>query len=687
MRDPAFLGYLAAALVFGVLTLLLLTAWRERVRGSLLVVACGVTVGWALVAASDHAPTFDHPWGLFLAEVLRGAAWAIVIGRLVSRDVEGAQRLRFVAYVLPALGVVYTLGISLLYDLHVIDAHVNQAFAPAPLLVSVAVLFLIEQAYRNLPVSGAGAIKLLLSGLALACGFDVFLFSITLLPWGMPVDAWSARGYFVALLGVPIAIGAARIRQWWSQLFVSRSLTLYTTSVFVAGAYFVVVALTGSYVRLLGGSWGGVMQVIFFALSVFAFVGVLSSGQMRATISVLVQKHLHAGKYDYRAEWMGLISTLTTASVEGDLHERIGSSLAAIIGARRAGLWVGAESGASYAFRAGDVPPECVQPVAADHPFVEMMRSQEWIYDLDALRRTTLRADGLPLPPGWLLGSRDAWLVVPLLHAKRLVGFVVLYQPRVSPGITWEDLDILRAAGRQAASYLALHEAALAVTQSKQFAAYNQFVAFVMHDLKNLVAQQTLVVRNAARYGQDPEFFRDAIETIDGSVKRMTRLLDDLSRGRFEETARSAPVVQLVREAVRRCEDRVPRPRLEEGAVDAAVEIPAERFISVLQHVIRNAQDATPPDGIVQVGVGRGDSGVRISVTDSGCGMEPAFVRDRLFRPFESTKGSQGMGIGAFQSREFVRAVGGDITVASVPGRGTVFVITLPESCIVAAPS
>jgi signal transduction histidine kinase len=58
--------------------------------------------------------------------------------------------------------------------------------------------------------------------------------------------------------------------------------------------------------------------------------------------------------------------------------------------------------------------------------------------------------------------------------------------------------------------------------------------------------------------------------------------------------------------------------------------------------------------------------------------MEPEFVRDRLFRPFDSTKGAKGMGIGAYQAREYVRVLGGDVEVQSSPGCGTSFSISLP---------
>jgi signal transduction histidine kinase len=66
-----------------------------------------------------------------------------------------------------------------------------------------------------------------------------------------------------------------------------------------------------------------------------------------------------------------------------------------------------------------------------------------------------------------------------------------------------------------------------------------------------------------------------------------------------------------------------------------------------------------------------------ITVKDDGPGMSEEFIRRQLFKPFETTKGASGMGIGAYQAREIVRGLGGDLTVASEVGRGTEIRISL----------
>ena len=68
---------------------------------------------------------------------------------------------------------------------------------------------------------------------------------------------------------------------------------------------------------------------------------------------------------------------------------------------------------------------------------------------------------------------------------------------------------------------------------------------------------------------------------------------------------------------------------------------------------------------------------VAITVADKGVGMDGDFIRNRLFQPFASTK-SSGFGIGAFEARSLVTAMGGQLSVDSRPGQGTTFTISLP---------
>jgi putative PEP-CTERM system histidine kinase len=314
--------------------------------------------------------------------------------------------------------------------------------------------------------------------------------------------------------------------------------------------------------------------------------------------------------------------------------------------------------------------------VTVDDPVIAFMFERRWILDTAELARNPAMYNGL-VRPAWLEQFPDALLLVPLVSNETLIGFMLLLQSSSAFRLTFEEIDLLRTSGRQVAAHLAQFEADQRLAEAKQFEAFNRLTAFLMHDLKNLIAQQSLVVKNAARHKGNPAFFEDAIATIDNSVARMSKLLQQLQSGDAPGRRSRVRLAQALQDAVERCRGRTPEPQLTQ--VD-------ERFAMVAAHLIRNAQEATGGDGKVEVRATREGGHAVISIEDDGCGMDPEFVRTRLFKPFDSTKGSKGMGIGAYQARMLVVESGGTLEVASEPGRGTAITIRLPLAEPVEAP-
>ena len=115
-----------------------------------------------------------------------------------------------------------------------------------------------------------------------------------------------------------------------------------------------------------------------------------------------------------------------------------------------------------------------------------------------------------------------------------------------------------------------------------------------------------------------------------------------------------------------------------DGSAEPQVEADPERLAMMIEHVVRNGQDASPEDGSVSVSIRSDTEWITLRIEDTGSGMSPDFVRDRLFRPFDTTKGSKGMGIGAYQVREYLNSLGGRVQVLSEPGSGTQFDLHFP---------
>jgi putative PEP-CTERM system histidine kinase len=305
------------------------------------------------------------------------------------------------------------------------------------------------------------------------------------------------------------------------------------------------------------------------------------------------------------------------------------------------------------------------------------MGERQWILDTAELNRDPQLYSGLRRPD-WLDALPDALLVVPLISREFMIGFIVLFQSSSAFRLTFEEIDLLRTSGRQVAAYLAQYLSDQQLAEAQQFEAFNRLTAFVMHDLKNLIAQQSLVVKNAARHKDNPDFFEDAIRTIENSVTRMSRLLKQLQSGDAVGPMQRVRLGDALEQAIERTAGREPTPEFAAQDHDLVSELDRERFVDVVSHLVRNAQEATQKNGQVRVALERHNGEAVIRVEDDGMGMDPEFVRTRLFRPFDSTKGSQGMGIGVYQARTFAVAAGGRLEVWSQPGIGTRFKMYLP---------
>ena len=267
---------------------------------------------------------------------------------------------------------------------------------------------------------------------------------------------------------------------------------------------------------------------------------------------------------------------------------------------------------------------------------------------------------------------------MPIIHRDELLAFVLLGETRSNARLSWEDETLLGTIGRQSAGYLALLRATDELSDARQFEAFNRLSAFLVHDLKNVVAQLSLVLRNSERHRENPEFISDAFNTIGDAVARMNRMLSGLRQAHTGPTD-SLVIQEIAEEVLARVAHRKPVPSLQVPAELLRVLGSRDRMIAVLEHLLQNAQDATNENGTIKVRIARaGTDRIAIEITDSGCGMTQEFIQNRLFKPFDTTKGKGGMGIGVYESLHIVTSIGGRMTVESTPGGGTTFTLLLP---------
>jgi putative PEP-CTERM system histidine kinase len=540
----------------------------------------------------------------------------------------------------------------------------------------------VEQIYRNTPWQHRWGIKFLCFGLGSLFAYDFYFFADALLFGRVDYGLLLARGVVNALVVPFIAVSVARNPQWSFDLSVSRSVVIHSTTLIATGVYLLFMALAGYYIRYYGGEWSTVFQPLFFFGAGLLLVVLLFSGQLRSRLKLFVNKHFFSYRYDYREEWLRLISVLSGQVLQATLPERIIFALAELVESPGGAIWIRAANGNCEFARCWNVPETEVDKRWDAASFCDALSHSGVVIDIDSSSRDASSTGSVSMP-AWLQHNPNLWLVIPLFHEERLMGFVILSKARAPQALDWENVQLLQTAARQAASYLALDEAASALARARQFEGFNRLSAFVVHDLKNLVAQLSLITRNAERFKDNQAFVDDAFQTVSNSVDKMNRLLAQLrSAAGSGHAARVDLRATLERVISDRCATQ-PRPTLRiDGDIAVAVSADADRLSAVLGNVIQNAQEATPKDGRVDVRLSAAPMGVIIEVDDTGCGMDEAFVRDRLFQPFDSTKGLSGMGIGAYECREFVTMLGGRIEVDSRPGVGTRFSIFIPAELV-----
>jgi putative PEP-CTERM system histidine kinase len=473
-----------------------------------------------------------------------------------------------------------------------------------------------------------------------------------------------------------LLLSTSRHSDWLSKIQISRKAAFHSATLMLAGAYLVFVSGVGYYVRYFGGEWGRALQLglVFVALVVLLVLAM--SASVRARVRVFMGKHFFRYRYDYREEWLRFTQTLSAQNSPQQMGQQVARGLADLLDSPGGALWLKTPNDTMFRQSARWNMSASPTPEPQNSSLAEFLGSSGWVVNLEEYRSFPRRYGDLLLPT-WLQQMPQAWLVVPLHVGETLIGFVVLASARAPMDVNWEVNDLLKTAGRQAASFLALMQATEALLEVRKFDAFNRMSAFVVHDLKNVVTQLSLMMKNAERLKDNPEFREDMLITVDSALDRMRQLMLQLREGATPPG--TAFGVEL--EAIANRLATVARERGRTLELDLAAPVVTrgheERLERVIGHMVQNAFDATPATGRVWLRLDRSSGQALVEVGDNGQGMSEEFVRERLFKPFQTTK-QAGMGIGAYESFQYVQELGGKITVDSTIGQGTVITVLLP---------
>ncbi|WP_353229303.1 XrtA/PEP-CTERM system histidine kinase PrsK [Novosphingobium sp.] len=679
--------YLAAAFAAMLLAVWLIDRHRRR-RGTSRaeIAAVAVTGLWCLIGSANGSTSMLATLG----EVARNLAWLMVVLNLFARD----HRDETVAPVRPVLAA---LALVELFQIGLVMLTVRYAaFAAAVttigkvsdlfhLLTTTGALVLVHNLYVGAVAGQRSAVRWNCLALALIWGYDLNYYTIAYLGHAMPdelvVLRAAAQGLALVMVGVAARSGGSL------RLSPSRAVAFQSLMLLIIGVYLIVMVGAAQSVAWAGGNTSELVQLGFAFGTTVVIIALVPSARLRRWLNVVLAKHFFQHRYDYRAEWLRFARTIGRANLNAPadsqaqpLHARVVQAVADITDSARGVLLVPGEGGglvlaSRWQWPTLDIPANAMAAAA-----VAFLERSGFIVDLDQVRRGTDHTGEATLMPAWMVDEDAVWVLVPLLHFERLVGLVVLGRPALVRELDWEDFDLLRVVGQQLASFLAEQSSHAALLEASRFDEFNRRIAFVMHDIKNLASQLALLARNAERHADNPEFRRDMLVTLRNSADKLNTLIARLSRYGAGSVPPGEPIdaAEVITAIATRCNVALGHPQVFAADAQPCRVIAARDTLDqVISHLVQNALDATEAQLGVMLRSRVVDGQGVIEVIDSGSGMSPEFVRNRLFTPFVSTKPG-GFGIGAFEARELVHAMRGRLQVDSREGLGSRFTIHLP---------
>lgn len=652
---------------------------RQR---SALIAALAATAFWGIVICIAGPATF----GAAIAETIRNLAWLAFLYAL-HRSVEGIEQPRTMTMTYGALLLVLILQpvfdfavffASSRAELLVAAAAIEQSAQLLRMIFAIGAVVLVHNLYSGSAPEARWGVSLPMAALAAMWMYDLNLYTIAYLTETRALELIATRAPGMALLA-PVFIMASRRNSNWG-VKLSRSVTFRSVSLIAIGAYLLGMVLLATALQFVGGAYIRLAQItLIFSMSLAALM-YLPSGKFRAWLNVIIAKNFFQHRYDYRSEWMRFADTIGFPSQDAaPFHERVIKSLADIFDSP-AGLLLTRDDEDRLVLQARwNWPTANVPTFAGNSHTIPFFEKTGHIGMMDAVRDGTDERCDPRAVPQWLYDEARAWAVVPLVHFGRLTGVAVLARPPINRDLDWEDLDMMRVVGRQLASYLAESTSQQALAESRQFEQFNRRFAFVMHDIKNLVSQLSILSRNAEKHASNPEFQADMVETLKSSVDKMNDLLKRLSQHSQTRNAQIEPldVEKTILSVIHG--KRLIYPIETEVLPGMLAAADFGRIETILNHLVQNAIEATDDGSPVRISASRQGSEIAIRVSDHGCGMTEAFMANQLFKPFESTK-EGGFGIGAYEARALAQSLGGNLRVDSRLGKGTRMTLLLPAA-------
>lgn len=676
-----FISYVSSGLLSLFLLIIYFIGIQKGNKGTPFLLLVLATLVWSLLLIMSQIGASNAFDLVMVAELLRYYTWFYVIQIATGRSFSESFKLSLkdplsaanstLFFVLSLLLVIFNEKWNELFELiSPISIQIGLM-----LVISVWGLVMVEQLFRNTHITERWSINFLCISAGAIFVYDFFVYSNAFLIQSIDYEFWSARGLVNAVMMPVIVLAAVRSPQLAPKIHVSRTFVFHTATLFGTGAYLVFMSLAGLYIRETSGDWGKVLQATFLFAAILILIFIFFS----STIKTRIKRYLtysFRNKYDYRDEWNRFSHTLLDSDSETSIYMKALKSIAQIVDSEGGGLWV--KGNGKYTLIAEyKVAVEYREDEPGDSLLIQFIRQNNQLFGKSSFGAFMEHEN---TDDHWFLKSKQGWLIIPLWVNKSLFGFVYLQKSIVGMELDMEDRDLLNTIAHHVALSLSLKETDNALQQAQRFKEVNQITAFLMHDLKTVLSQLTLLVENGKVHRDNPAFIDDMFNTVEHVSLKMQRLVQQLKQPsqKLEETeVRLIDVIKEIFSIYDKHEVDLDFSNLSD--LNPVLICNRENLTSAIKHIVQNALESCGKrDRVILELVSDTPHSVLLKVIDTGEGMTREFINERLFQPFDSTKGVSGMGVGAYQSREFFRSINGDLTVISSPKKGTTFTMKIP---------
>jgi putative PEP-CTERM system histidine kinase len=666
------IGFSLASVAYTVFTMLIIAARNNSLLARWVLFCIVVTVMTNTIAALQIKLGYSLLWAIF-ADGVKIGCWSLLI--ILFNTEDRSIRILIRNYYVRQYVAIWLL---LMAGCWFISYWLDYAYEYIFLLFIVLnlwILVLLEQLYRNANLQVRWAIWPLVIALASVAIFDFVLYAQATMVGGIDFDFWYSRGFLALFVAPLLLVSTRRVKNGEVRIFVSRNVVFYSSMLMIAGTYLLLMALAGYVINYIGGEWGSLVSIGFLMLSGIVLIALLITESLRRRVKVFIAKNFFANKYEYRDEWLNLIEKIETTSGESHYQMATQIMMSKVDALRGAIIKKVTDQHYQQQYSHGINIDENIEEQLIE--VGKFCQQQGWIVDVNEYEQSPTIYPDLALNIA-RCKEQNIQIIVPIFIGKAFYGLFVLADENKIKQLNWEDRDLLFAVSKQLGNFISLYEATDKLSESKQFDAFNRMSAFLVHDLKNVQAQLALITTNAAKHRDNPEFIDDVFETVESATERLAKVLSQLRKKQVEQSSnRKIDLAQTIDKVVSQCNVQQPQVSFEHDGNCCSL-IDHEAFHSVMHHLIQNAQEATENHGWVKVTLAEKKRTIRITIEDNGCGMSEEFINTRLFRPFDTTKGNAGMGIGVFEAKQFFESMAGIIKVESTPKQGTIFTIDLP---------